>query len=73
MDSAFRAVYQSALEDPETFWAQAAEDVHWYRRWIRSSMIRRRRFIAGFPAHKLTHVLTPSICMLSKVVASRLR
>ena len=33
MDSAFRAVYQSALEDPETFWAQAAEDVHWYRRW----------------------------------------
>ena len=35
MDSAFRAVYQSALEDPETFWAQAAEDVHWYRRWDR--------------------------------------
>ena len=48
MDSAFRAVYQSALED-------------------------RRRFIAGFPAHKLTHVLTRSSCMLSKVVASRLR
>ena len=33
MDSAFRSVYQRALEDPETFWAQAAEDVHWYRRW----------------------------------------
>ena len=33
MDSAFKSVYQSALEDPETFWAQAAEDVHWYRRW----------------------------------------
>ena len=35
MDSAFKSVYQSALEDPETFWAQAAEDVHWYRRWDR--------------------------------------
>ena len=35
MDSAFKSVYQSALEDPETFWAQAAEDVHWYRRWYR--------------------------------------
>lgn len=34
MSSSYKAVYQSALEDPEAFWA-AAEDVHWFRRWDR--------------------------------------
>jgi propionyl-CoA synthetase len=35
MSSSYKAVYQSALEDPEAFWAAAAEDVHWFRRWDR--------------------------------------
>ncbi|MGE0084377.1 MAG: propionyl-CoA synthetase [Desulfococcaceae bacterium] len=26
-------VYQQSLKDPDTFWAKAAEDVHWYKKW----------------------------------------
>ncbi len=26
-------VYRQSISDPETFWAQAAEAVHWYKRW----------------------------------------
>ena len=25
--------YRRSIEDPETFWAEAAEDVHWFRKW----------------------------------------
>jgi propionyl-CoA synthetase len=25
--------YQQSIEDPATFWAEAAEDVHWYKKW----------------------------------------
>jgi len=28
-------VYRRSLEDREAFWAEAAEDVHWERRWDR--------------------------------------
>ena len=31
--NAFEAVYQSACADPETFWAKAAEQIHWYKKW----------------------------------------
>ena len=29
----FDEVYARSLEDPHGFWAEAAEDIHWYRRW----------------------------------------
>jgi len=35
MASIYQEVYRRALSDPEGFWAAAAEDVHWERRWDR--------------------------------------
>ncbi|MEE4358554.1 MAG: propionyl-CoA synthetase [Desulfococcaceae bacterium] len=26
-------VYQQSINDPNTFWGKAAEDVHWYKKW----------------------------------------
>ncbi len=31
----YEAVYRRSLSDPEGFWAEAAEGVHWTRRWSR--------------------------------------
>ena len=33
--NAYVDVYQRALDDPEGFWAEAAEDIHWDKRWDR--------------------------------------
>jgi propionyl-CoA synthetase len=33
--SLYRRVYERSLEDPEGFWAEAAEALHWDRRWNR--------------------------------------
>ena len=30
---AYRKEYRRSIEDPETFWAEKAEDFHWYKRW----------------------------------------
>lgn len=35
MTSAYHDTYQRWLQDPEEFWASAAEDLHWYRKWDR--------------------------------------
>jgi propionyl-CoA synthetase len=35
MPATYDAVYQRSIEHPEEFWADAAEDVHWFRRWER--------------------------------------
>ena len=32
---AWRAAHARSLRDPEEFWAEAAEQVHWHRRWDR--------------------------------------
>jgi propionyl-CoA synthetase len=31
----YNDVYRSSIEHPEEFWGQAAESVHWYRKWDR--------------------------------------
>jgi propionyl-CoA synthetase len=31
----YEAVYAHSINDPESFWAQAAEEIHWYRKWDR--------------------------------------
>jgi propionyl-CoA synthetase len=31
----YRDVYAASLESPAEFWAEAAEQIHWYRRWTR--------------------------------------
>ncbi|MCH7930667.1 MAG: propionyl-CoA synthetase [Proteobacteria bacterium] len=33
MSSRYDAVYARSIEDAEGFWGEAAEDVHWYRKW----------------------------------------
>ncbi len=33
MPSNYEKLYTRSLDDPEGFWAEAAEDVHWYKRW----------------------------------------
>jgi propionyl-CoA synthetase len=33
MTSRYNDVYARSISDPEAFWAEAAEDIHWYRRW----------------------------------------
>ncbi len=33
--SIYRAIWRRSLEDPEGFWAEAAEALHWDRRWDR--------------------------------------
>jgi len=29
----YREVFQKSIQDPEEFWGQAAEAIHWYRKW----------------------------------------
>ncbi|MDH3692482.1 MAG: propionyl-CoA synthetase [Gammaproteobacteria bacterium] len=35
MTSRFDQVYARSLQDPEAFWAEAAAEVHWYKKWDR--------------------------------------
>ncbi len=35
MASKIQAVYERSLQDPEAFWAEAAADLHWERKWQR--------------------------------------
>ena len=35
MSTIYDAEYRRSLEDPEGFWAEAAEQIHWYRKWDR--------------------------------------
>ncbi len=35
MTSVYEATYARSLRDPQDFWAQAAEDIYWDRRWDR--------------------------------------
>jgi propionyl-CoA synthetase len=35
MNSTYDEVYKRWLDDPENFWAEAAEAVHWYKKWDR--------------------------------------
>ena len=35
MPSTYEFTYARSLEDPERFWAEAAEDIYWERRWDR--------------------------------------
>jgi propionyl-CoA synthetase len=35
MSSPYHDAHRRSLEDPEGFWGEAAEDIHWYRKWDR--------------------------------------
>ena len=32
-DSAYRALYEKSVQDPEAFWAEAAGELHWFKNW----------------------------------------
>ena len=32
-----RALYRRSIEDPESFWAEAAQELHWFTPWTRCS------------------------------------
>lgn len=31
--AAYRALYEKSIQDPESFWAEAADELHWFKRW----------------------------------------
>ena len=33
MERTYDEMYSQSLEDPERFWANVAEAVHWYKKW----------------------------------------
>ena len=33
MSNDYEKIYAQSLNDPDRFWAKAAEDVHWYKKW----------------------------------------
>jgi len=32
-EAAYKALYEKSIQDPETFWAEAAEELHWFKKW----------------------------------------
>ena len=34
-EAGFDAIYRKSIQDPETFWGEAAEQIHWDRKWDR--------------------------------------
>ena len=49
MRESYDAVYGRWLKNPENFWAEAAEAVHWYRKWNRVFDDSRPSFYRWFP------------------------
>ena len=51
MSQRYEDAYNRSIQDPEGFWAAAAEDVHWYRKWDRvldtSQGVYGRWFVGG--------------------------
>ncbi|MGH7492119.1 MAG: propionyl-CoA synthetase [bacterium] len=48
MSSQYEQLYKQSLEDPEGFWAQAAEEVHWFKKWDKVFDDSRRPFSRWF-------------------------
>jgi propionyl-CoA synthetase len=53
MASSYREVYDRALHDADSFWAQAAEDISWTKRWDRVLDTSRPPFTRWFPGGML--------------------
>lgn len=49
METTYEAVYRSWLENPEGFWAEAAESLHWYKKWDQVLDSSRAPFYRWFP------------------------
>ncbi|MCM3904337.1 MAG: propionyl-CoA synthetase [Pyrinomonadaceae bacterium] len=53
MESTYDAVYGRWLSDPASFWAEAAEAVHWFKKWDRVIDASRPPFYRWFPGAEL--------------------
>ena len=49
METTYEAAYRSWLENPEGFWAEAAESIHWYKKWDQVLDTSRAPFNRWFP------------------------
>jgi propionyl-CoA synthetase len=53
MASVYEQVYQQSMRDPERFWAAAAEDIYWERRWDKVFDDSRKPFYRWFVGGRL--------------------
>jgi propionyl-CoA synthetase len=53
MATIYDEVYRRAQQDPDGFWAAAAEDIHWERRWDRVLDASRPPYYRWFPGGRL--------------------
>ncbi|HWM79316.1 MAG TPA: acetyl-coenzyme A synthetase N-terminal domain-containing protein, partial [Methylomirabilota bacterium] len=53
MTSVYEQVYERAMRDPEGFWAAAAEDIYWERRWDKVFDDSRKPFYRWFAGGRL--------------------
>ena len=53
METTYDAAYRSWLENPERFWAEAAESIHWYKKWDRILDASRAPFYRWFSGAEL--------------------
>ncbi|QSQ23267.1 propionyl-CoA synthetase [Pyxidicoccus parkwayensis] len=53
MTGTYRALHERSLRDSEGFWAEAAEGIHWYRRWERVLDASRAPFYRWFAGGQL--------------------
>jgi propionyl-CoA synthetase len=53
MASYYREAYEWSLRDPEAFWAHAAEEISWVKRWDRVLDAGRSPFVKWFPGAAL--------------------
>jgi acetyl-CoA synthetase len=48
--AAYEALYKRSIEDPETFWAEAANELHWFKKWdkvLEGEFSRAQWFVGG--------------------------
>lgn len=53
MKASYQTTYRRSLEEPEAFWAEAAESVHWDRKWDRVLDVSRGQFVSWFRGGRL--------------------
>ena len=60
MSSLYEQIYARSINDPIGFWAEAAEEVHWYKKWEKVLDESNKPFYSWFTGAESTHVTTPS-------------
>jgi propionyl-CoA synthetase len=53
MSSRYDEVYARSINDPEGFWGEAAEDIHWYKKWDKVLDASNPPFYRWFPGGSL--------------------